>query len=299
MARIGDSPDDQRINEMNEAAYREQADRNKRTEQDRTTKSFNQVMQDRARNDQAKIVGQKATAKPEAEKKSAADPKKQQAGARPRPGDKGELGKRAAMSSLAMQGNLTKGRSKMGEASRDLEAKRGDELSRAGDDDRERVDKDTDRDERDVVRRSDEQQAQAKQSYQGDPGQTLERGLERDGRRGGGQGHREEEGRAEGVGAVEGPKAAHTVKIPQEILEHIAKAVAVATAADGRAEVVVDLKGTMLEGVTLKVSAKAGKVRCTFEGCDRNTRNLIESSKGELMRQLGKRGLELEILRAK
>ena len=42
-----------------------------------------------------------------------------------------------------------------------------------------------------------------------------------------------------------------------------------------------------------------GKVRCVFEGCDKQLGNLIESSKGELMRQLGKRGLELDILRVK
>ena len=32
---------------------------------------------------------------------------------------------------------------------------------------------------------------------------------------------------------------------------------------------------------------------------DKQLANLIESSKGELMRQLGKRGLELDILRVK
>jgi hypothetical protein len=47
------------------------------------------------------------------------------------------------------------------------------------------------------------------------------------------------------------------------------------------------------------VSSKAGKVRCSFEGCERTTRNLIESSKGDLMRALAKKGFELEILRVK
>ena len=34
-------------------------------------------------------------------------------------------------------------------------------------------------------------------------------------------------------------------------------------------------------------------------GRDRTTRNLIESSKGDLMRALAKKGLELDILRAR
>ena len=61
----------------------------------------------------------------------------------------------------------------------------------------------------------------------------------------------------------------------------------------------VQLKGAMFDGVTLKIAIRKGKVRCEFEGCDRLTQNLVESSKGQLMRALAKKGLELDILRAR
>jgi hypothetical protein len=106
---------------------------------------------------------------------------------------------------------------------------------------------------------------------------------------------------AAGIAAnkADGPRAANPTKIPTEILEHIAKSVAVAAAADGKIALAISLKGTMLDGVTVHVTANKGKVRCVFEGCDKQLGNLIESSKGELMRQLGKRGFELDILRVK
>ena len=40
MSRIGDSSDDERIKEMQEAEYRQRTDREKRTDQERVTKSF-------------------------------------------------------------------------------------------------------------------------------------------------------------------------------------------------------------------------------------------------------------------
>ena len=83
------------------------------------------------------------------------------------------------------------------------------------------------------------------------------------------------------------------------MIREIAKAIAIAAASDGKSEVMIQLKGPMFEGVTLKVGLRKGKVRCSFDGCDRNTRNLIDASKGELMRALSKKGLELDILRAR
>jgi hypothetical protein len=292
MSRVGDSDD--AIQEYNEVQLREQMLRDKRTNEAKITKSFNEVMQQKAVQKQGETLNKKQEKQSNPQK---GDPKKAQAGVLKSGKARDELGKRAAMSK-AMLGSLGKARAGMASSALDAESARTDALRRNSDDDKETIDDDLDRKDRDDVRLTDERHELLRQDPNAPSSGALEERVDRDGRQRHGRQDQQEE-RTEGVAAAEGPRPAQMVKLPQEILEHIAKAVALAIAADGRAEVQVSLKGTMLDGVLLKVSSKAGKVRCSFEGCDRNTRNLIESSKGDLMRALAKKGFELEILRVK
>ncbi|MFO0727436.1 MAG: hypothetical protein U1E65_26905 [Myxococcota bacterium] len=298
MSRIGDSSDDDRIREMQEMEYRQRTDREKRTDQERVTKSFQEVMSTRARNEQARKFGETSA------KQKAADtkPKGTERDAQKRQQGKAattsrEMARRQAMSS-AMSGQLQKTRADLSERARGTEAERYGELVQKSDDDKDSLQKDVRKDDLREAERADQQSMK-------DPLARVE--LEDDGRsgrqnsggQGGGQGD-DRQPRGEAIAATaQGQGAQGAQKIPQELIEHIAKSIAIATATDGRTELAISLKGTLLDGVTLHVAAKKGKVTCVFEGCDKHLGNLIESSKGELMRQLGKRGLELDILRVK
>lgn len=300
MSRIGESSDDQRIREAQEAEYRQRVDRDKRTDQERTTKSFQEVMSQRA----AREVERRTTAQSQSAHESQSQAqrgKESKASEKQKPVPGGdprtrELQRRAAMAN-AQQGQLSKARTELAESATKLETDRNLDLVRGSDDERDRLRGDV---ERDVSRERRLEEAH-------DPTQVVAQAIDPDEeRRQGNRGSRDggEEGerpQAQGVTAAraEAPRGAQPAKIPSEILEHIAKSVAIAAAADGRTSLTISLKGTLLEGVTLNVTAHKGKVRCSFEGCDKQLANLIESSKGELMRQLGKRGLELDILRVK
>lgn len=300
MSRVGESSDDQRIREMQETEYRNRADAEKRSNQERTTKSFQEVMSTRTSREQAQRLeqqrsSQEAGAKQLREGKDAPGQLLQRgavANPEARPGQ--ALAKHAAMSQ-AMQGTLSKVRSNLTENARAAETERNSEIVMKSDDERERIGKDVDRERITEAQKADDA-AQRPLEAKIDP--DADRSHKDRDRRGKGE-QSDGKPKTEGVTAAEGPRAPHAVKIPQELIEKIANAVQVAMAADGRTELVISLKGTMLDGVTLKVTARKGKVNCTFEGCDKQLGNLIESSKGELMRQLGKRGLELEILRIK
>lgn len=298
MSRIGDSSDDERIREMQEAEYRQRTDREKRTDQERVTKSFQEVMASRARGEQAKKFGE-TSAKQKAQD---AKPKKTDEGAQQRQQGKAaasaqETARRQAMST-ALSGQMQKTRAELTDRARSSEAERYGEVVMRSDDERESRAVDTDKDDRAEValkEKFDVKDPVARIDADEDPRQRH-----KDSRSGGGGGDDRGQDRGAGVAAAQHSSGAQGAqKIPQEILEHIAKAIAVAVAADGRTELSISLKGTLLEGVTLNVSAKKGKVTCSFEGCDKQLGNLIESSKGDLMRQLGKRGLELDILRVK
>ncbi len=94
--------------------------------------------------------------------------------------------------------------------------------------------------------------------------------------------------------AIQGPKAAHEVKqIPPELLEKLVSTVYLAVSEKGLKEFQIELKDGPLKGGFLKISADKGKVSLSFSGLDAGTKNLIESSKGDLMRRLEKKGLSL------
>lgn len=100
--------------------------------------------------------------------------------------------------------------------------------------------------------------------------------------------------------AVKGPKAAHEVKqIPPELLEKLVSTVYLAVTEKGLKEFQIELKDGPLKGGFLKISADNGKVALSFSGLGAQEKALLESSKGDLMRRLEKKGLSLAKLEVK
>ncbi len=93
---------------------------------------------------------------------------------------------------------------------------------------------------------------------------------------------------------VQAPKAAQAVKqIPPELLEKLVSTVYLAVTEKGLKEFQIELKDGPLKGGFLKISADKGKISLSFSGLDPASKNLVESSKGDLMRRLEKKGLSL------
>lgn len=82
-----------------------------------------------------------------------------------------------------------------------------------------------------------------------------------------------------------------------EIAQKIVERVRVGTNAAGNAEFQIDLRGDVLNGLSIKVSAKNGKISAVFSGNDRDTLKLLEEQSEGLRSALGGRGLALETLR--
>jgi hypothetical protein len=82
-------------------------------------------------------------------------------------------------------------------------------------------------------------------------------------------------------------------QIPPEMLEKLVSTVYLAVTEKGLKEFQIELKDGVLKGAFLKISAENGKVGLSFSGLDAGTKNLVESSKGDLMRRLEKKGLKL------
>jgi hypothetical protein len=94
--------------------------------------------------------------------------------------------------------------------------------------------------------------------------------------------------------AASGAQAPREVKqIPPELLEKLVSTVFLAVNQKGLREFQIELKDGVLKGAFLRITADAGKVSLKFSGLDANTKNLVESSKGELMRRLSGKGLQL------
>jgi hypothetical protein len=94
--------------------------------------------------------------------------------------------------------------------------------------------------------------------------------------------------------AVQGAKAAQPVKqIPPELLEKLVSTVYLAVTEKGLKEFQIELKDGPLKGGFLKISAENGKVALSFSGIGASEKNLLEASKGDLMRRLEKKGLSL------
>jgi hypothetical protein len=83
-------------------------------------------------------------------------------------------------------------------------------------------------------------------------------------------------------------------KVANEVAQKIVEKVRIGTNAMGKTEFQIDLKGDVLSGMSVKVSAKNGKISAVFSGSDKDVLKLIEEQGEALKAALGARGLTLE-----
>lgn len=298
MSRINDN-DDQRIREMQEADLRTRKDLEKKDNDSRLTKSFQEVMQQRTQQKNAQQIKQKDQSKEQSGETKKEEKSFAETMARRLPKQAADLQKRAALSKAMAQGMESK-RSVDSQKLREAEAERGEDMVKKADDDKDRLDKDLRAESDSDAKRADDSEATFKKQTA-----EAEARAERENNEGRSRGRQENNGkddnqsqRAKGVEAASAAKADPAQKtIPPEVIEAMVNAIQKAVTADGRTEMHVELKGSMFNGVKLKVKTERGKVSCTFEGADRELKNLLESSKGALMRGLQKRGLTLTSLK--
>lgn len=289
MGRIGESSDDRRMREMNEAKLRKEVDQTKKGKADRTERSFQQVMADR---------GSKKLAKQNAEKHQAhqnqAESEKTKKQARPtQPRSPMEMKRRQAMKNLLQKGTVQRRTTESDDAKLSSEARAQDQIVKT-EDDQVVVDKDLRHEDEEELVQREEQQTELKQEANADgAGQPVQRQNQNNS---GGQ-QQQDQNSPKSVQATDGPKAAHVVNIPREIIEKLVNTVYKAVNKDGRTSMQIVLKGGMLEGVVLKISSDRGKVSCAFENCHPKLKSALRQTKSGLMRGLNKRGLKLVNLR--
>jgi hypothetical protein len=85
--------------------------------------------------------------------------------------------------------------------------------------------------------------------------------------------------------------------IANEIAQKIVERVRVGTNGAGAAEFQIDLRSNVLSGLSIKLSAKNGKISAVFSGSDREVLKMIEEQSEGLKSALNGRGLKLEDLR--
>jgi hypothetical protein len=85
--------------------------------------------------------------------------------------------------------------------------------------------------------------------------------------------------------------------IANEIAQKIVERVRVGTNGAGAAEFQIDLRSDVLSGLSIKLSAKNGKISAVFSGSDREVLKMIEEQSEGLKSALNGRGLKLENLR--
>jgi hypothetical protein len=85
--------------------------------------------------------------------------------------------------------------------------------------------------------------------------------------------------------------------IANEIAQKIVERVRVGTNAMGNAEFQIDLRGDVLSGLSIKLTAKNGKIHAVFSGKDREVLKMLEEQRDGLKSALAGRGLTLEEMR--
>ncbi|EPX58081.1 hypothetical protein D187_004370 [Cystobacter fuscus DSM 2262] len=85
--------------------------------------------------------------------------------------------------------------------------------------------------------------------------------------------------------------------IANEIAQKIVERVRVGTNAAGNAEFQIELRGDVLSGLSIKLSAKNGKIHAVFSGKDRDVLKMLEGQREGLKNALASRGLTLEDMR--
>lgn len=82
-------------------------------------------------------------------------------------------------------------------------------------------------------------------------------------------------------------------QIANEIAQKIVERVRVGTNSTGAAEFQIDLRGNVLSGLSIKISAKNGKINATFKGSDQDVMKLLKENSQQLRTTLAGRGLTL------
>ncbi|MEM7674608.1 MAG: hypothetical protein AAF449_01255 [Myxococcota bacterium] len=295
MSGIGDSGDNsdlQRIREVNQAELRQRIDRQKRGQQARVERSFKEVMAERGREKMAQQAqregpapGQTSTRDPAG--KRLLDQVRSQAQR-----NQGDLANKASMS-RSFAGNLARARNKGHRSDAVTSETRAEESLGKATEELDHI-KETERDE-DIkeVRREEEKQAEMAADSRSDgpvqrDGQRQQQQRDRSGA--------EDQAPTEGVRSSDGPRAAHRVTVPPALIKQLVSAVFKAVGPDGRTQMQIHLRGGPLDGVKLEVRAENGKVQCTFHGCDREMKGLLQAGQKALASGLAKRGLKLEKL---
>jgi hypothetical protein len=290
MSRVDDS-DNQRIKEMQEAELRQRVDREKRDNEARITKSFNEVMTKRSQGQLDKQANQNKKASEEQQTKGRSvidQAKSKESNAK----SASELSRKAALSRAA-QSSLLKSRAVEGQEARIVAEQRTEELSAKAEEDKDRIDREIDKEEMLETARTEEQQTEKKLGHE--PSDKVDP----DGKNPKQQQRGKEEGkeRAEGVETAESVRGPHQPAIPPDVIEKIVSRLFQAISPDGRTSLQMDLKGEGLEGVTLKISSENGRVSCSFEGCSNELKAALRNGKPALTRALAKRGMKLMALR--
>jgi hypothetical protein len=86
-------------------------------------------------------------------------------------------------------------------------------------------------------------------------------------------------------------------RLASEIAQKIVERVRVGKNAAGKAEFQIDLRSTVLAGLSIKVSGSHGKIRAVFSGGDREVLKLLQDQAETLKAALTSRGLMLEELK--
>ena len=85
-------------------------------------------------------------------------------------------------------------------------------------------------------------------------------------------------------------------RIPPEVIQQLVNRVFAGVNAEGLSQFTVEFKSDVLNGARLDVVAKDGKISCTFHTSDKNVRNLLKASEGQLARAFAQKGLTLDRL---
>jgi len=82
-------------------------------------------------------------------------------------------------------------------------------------------------------------------------------------------------------------------QVANEIAQKIVERVRVGTNSTGAAEFQIDLRGNVLSGLSIKISARNGKIHATFKGSDQEVMKLLKENSQQLRTTLAGRGLTL------
>ena len=101
---------------------------------------------------------------------------------------------------------------------------------------------------------------------------------------------------AQAAAPAQQAQAAAAPRIPAEVINQIVERVLVGVNKQGLSEFHIELKGNLLAGSSIHITAKDGRISARFDTPDANVRRLVKASEGELARAFERKGLKLERL---